>query len=633
MDVQKNPARRFKLVLCFIAILLALAITFFMRSFLTPYQLELIDHNSDFSYIVYHDFDKDGISEKLEGHNERSKDSYWISVLNHSGNYLDECNYVEPTRFNFETPWLVFGDYNDDDLDEIFAFTQAGDSLFLYMHDLRRKQVIIKRQFLLKNQFPIEYPGRRFVVISGGLIDLTKSGNKALVFAVWSFASLQPRGVYVYDVQEQMIIRRLENYVAWGDLFFYDLSGDGKEEIILTGHAYGNVHHLHPQSDDRCWLFVLDHYLKPIFEPIPLGEYPSTLRAKAIETNSERHLRLALNYRGEKNVLDFVCLINSEGKLLPQFQGKFRTDYVRSPLVSKSISEPYIFISGDGNELIKMNGNLKITDRKLTSANWSRVSELIDLDRDGVEELLCLLDGQLSIYSQELELLAQIPLLSSWGHETYFTFRATDPQKPLDIGVGAVENNFYLYAYKKNLIYSLLPIISIGLGSFIFMILIGGYRFSWLAYTYIRYTRSSLKNAQNGVALLDSHGMIYFFNEKLEKHLRVKMNNGKRLHYAHALQERPQVIRAIQTCMETGEPVHQQIVIRDKDYQFECEIDVAPFISPLKLIRSYLVEIKESAYFTYGDRIQSWSNSVQEIAHKIKTPLSSIALNLKAFQM
>ncbi len=75
------------------------------------------------------------------------------------------------------------------------------------------------------------------------------------------------------------------------------------------------------------------------------------------------------------------------------------------------------------------------------------------------------------------------------------------------------------------------------------------------------------------------------------------------------------------------------MALHEGNHQAECEIAVTPFISRLKLIRGYLVEIKESTDFAVNGRLQSWSHAVQKIAHAIKSPLASIALNLTAFEM
>jgi signal transduction histidine kinase len=475
----------------------------------------------------------------------------------------------------------------------------------------------------------LKNPGRAFWVRPGGLINLNQHGDKGLVFAVISGASDQPRGVNIYDLQKQIIIRRLENYVAWGDLFFYDLTGDSQAEIIATGGAVGNIHDTQPYRDDRCWLFVLDQNLNPIFAPLSFGEYSSSIAVKPLEIDHERYLLIAYHNQSVKIPADFIRLVDSSGKLLPELQGKPGIAHFDHPLVSKSTLEPYIFIANGANELIKMNKNFEIIARKAVRAKTLWISKLIDLDKDGREELFYLFDDQISIYDQEFNLRVKMPL-PSLNPATYFTFRETGPQNPVDVGIN-IEKNFYLYAYKKNLSYSILPFLSVGLVPFIFGILVGGRRLSWLAYTYIRYLRSALQNTPNGVALLDGHGMIYFHNDGLEKFLQLKIE--KRRHYAEVFQKSAQALSAIQACMNSGEAVRQQMALRDQEHQAVCEMAVTPFVSPLKLIRSYLVEIKESADFASNARMQSWSNSVQKIAHEIKTPLSSVALNLTAFEM
>ena len=168
MGTPKNPTRRFYFICLGVALLLALAVAFFLRTFLTPNELELIERSVQYDYVIYHDFDKDGISEWVTGFNDHGTNGSKLYVRNLSGNFIDQCNYSEATRFDSRLPLLVFGDYNTDGLEEVFAFTRKGDSLFLYMHDLRLKQVVIKRQFLLKAQ----YPGASFWLRMGGLIDL-----------------------------------------------------------------------------------------------------------------------------------------------------------------------------------------------------------------------------------------------------------------------------------------------------------------------------------------------------------------------------------------------------------------------------------------------------------------------------
>lgn len=632
MSAQKNPVRRLKLQFLLVSFFLALAITLSLRTFLTPNALELIQHENRYDYIIYHDFDKDGISEIVTGGNDHRTNGYKLHVRNLSGKFLDQCNYIEPTRFESQAFWLDFGDYNDDGLDEVFAFTQKDDSLFLYMHDLRRKRVVIKRQFLIKALPPIKYPNRYFGVQAGGLIDLDGSGNKGLVFSAGSGISWQPRGVYIYNIQEKKITSRLENYVAWYDLFFYDLTGDGHQEIILTGLATGTIDSPQQYSDDRCWLFVLDQKLNPIFQPLSFGKYSSGIDTIPIEINNERYLLIAYHNQSEKSSDDFICLVNSQGKLLPELQGKFGIAHFDHLKVDKGYLEPNIFTANSSNELIKMNKNFEITARQITNEKMLWKTELIDLDRDGQDELICLFDNNVSVYDQGLNLRIKMPLQSPTNRGTYFTFRDTGSNNSIDLGIN-IENNFYLFAYKKNWLYSMLPFLSVGLVPFIFAIMLGARHLSWLVYTHIRFLRPSLQNTQNGIALLDSAGIIYFFNDKLVKRLPSNTNEIKHRYFAEIWQEQPEVLRAVQTCMQSGKAVQERTVLGHKNERAEYEISVVPFVSRLNLIRSYCVEIRESTQFLYDERIRAWSNAAQNIAHAIKTPLSTVGLSLTTLQM
>lgn len=626
MGAQKNPVRRLKLQLLFVSFFLALAITLSLRTFLTPNELELIEQSIHFDYVLYHDFDKDGISEHVTVINQYSANAYRLHLRKQAGGFIDQCNYSEPIHLR----GLVFGDFNGDNFDEVFAFTQKEDSLFLYMHDLRRKQVVIRRQFLIKSEPPFEYPGRLSWVRPGGIIDLNQNGDKGLVFAVISGSSMQPRGVYIYDLQKQSLIGRLENYVFWDNLFFYDLNGDGREEIIASGIATGNVTPPQPYGDDRCWLFVFDQNLNPIFAPIPFGTYSSRIVVKPLEINRERYLLVAYHNQSDKKPEDFICLVNPSGKRLPEIKGRQGITHYDHLLISKSNADPNIFIANGGSELIKLNKNFEIIGRRTVHEKMLWNSAMFDLDGDGHEELVYLFDDHFSIYDQNLRLRAKI--FSQWKPGTYFTFRDTGSNNSIDLGIN-IENNFYLYAYKRNWLYSMLPFLSVGLAPFIFGIMLGVRLFSWLVYTHIRFLRSSVKNSQNGIALLDSAGIIYFFNDKLVKRLPSHTNEIKHRYFAEIWQEQPEVLRAVQTCMQSGKAVQERTVLGHKNERAEYEISVVPFVSRLNLIRSYCVEIRESTQFLYDERIRAWSNAAQNIAHEIKTPLSTVGLSLTTLQM
>ena len=640
MKLRIKPDKRLYLILALVSISAAAIGAHLLSSFMNPYQLEVLQQEGrDGAYknefIIYHDFDKDGYSETVVASNDRKNDKSGLAILGFSRMFVDECNYSEPILGNWQYPWLAFDDINKDGYDELFAFTEAGDSLFLYIHDLRTKQAVLSRHFLLKTERrKLENKGGDFVLSLGGFIDIGKVGGRGFVFTAVS--GQQPRGVYLFDTEKLKIVKRFEAEMFPGSLLLYDLTGDGKEEIIVASQAIGNIHYPAKYSDDRCWLFVLDQNLQPIIEPQGFGEYSSRLYCSPIEIDSERFLLLSYGYLGDKNLQDFMCLIDSEGKIFPKryfSQGIIPTSW--GPIVDNRTGAPVFYAASRENNLLMLNEQLSITHEKSTSLGKFSVfeslfpSRLIDLDRNGGLELICRSDKDIQIYDEQLKRLASFPAPSRVGK---MTFRETGDGNPLELGLNSDEN-FYRFAFKKNMLFSFLPLIGFGVAGCCFLLLTGGYKFSALAYTYLSFFRFSLIKTANGVLILNATGRISFLNNRVQDLLALKHPLSKGQHFTAAFEHKPQLSEWIQKGLDSGKPVKEKMSLIQANYQFEGEIRVTPFISSFKLISAYLVEIQDYTQPILSERLQMWSTSVQKIAHDIKTPLSSVALNLKALQM
>jgi len=244
--MRTKSNKRLYLIFAVVAVAVAAMATLLLSRLMKPYKLEVLQQEGrDGAYknefIIYHDFDVDGFSETIVATNDRKNGKSALAVLGFSRMFVDECQYSEPILGNWRYPWLAFEDINKDGYDELFAFTEAGDSLFLYIHDLRTKQAILSRHYLLKTERrKLENKGGDFVLTLGGFIDIGKDGGRGFVFTAVS--SLQPRGVYLFDTGKLKIVKRFEAEMFPGSLLLYDLTGDGKEEIIVASQAVGNIH-------------------------------------------------------------------------------------------------------------------------------------------------------------------------------------------------------------------------------------------------------------------------------------------------------------------------------------------------------------------------------------------------------
>ena len=627
MRIRSN--KRLYLIFAVVSVAVTAMATLLLGRFINPYKLEVLQQEGrDGAYknefIIYHDFDKDGFSETVVASNDGKNGRSGLAVLGFSRMFVDECNYSEPILGNWRNPWLAFEDINKDGYDELFAFTEQGDSLFLYIHDLRTKQAILSRHFLLKTERPhVGNKGGNFVLSLGGFIDIGNDGGRGFVFTAVS--GLKPRGVYLFDTEKLKIVNRFEAEAFPGTLLLYDLTGDGKEEIIVASQAVGNIHYPAQYSDDRCWLFVLDQNLQPIFEPLSFGEYSSRLACSPIEINSERFLLLSYGYLGTKKLQDFMCLVNSEGKKLPRRyfpEGIVTTSW--GSIVDNRTGSPVLYAASRKANLLKMNAQLSVTVQKSTTLSKFTVfeaifpSHLVDLDRDGSLELTCRSDENIEIYDEQLRRLASFRAPSRHGA---ITFRETGEGNPLEMGLNT-DQQFYRFSFKKNALFQAWPVLWFGLSAFMFLLLASGYRFSALVYTYLSFFRFSLIKTSNGVLILNYIGQISFLNHRVQTLLDLKNPISKGQHFSVAFAQKPQLREWIQNGMDSGKPIKEKLSVIQANHQFEGEIRVTPFMSSFKLISAYLVEIQDYTQPIISERLQMWSKSMQMIAHDIKTPLS-----------
>ena len=68
-------------------------------------------------------------------------------------------------------------------------------------------------------------------------------------------------------------------------------------------------------------------------------------------------------------------------------------------------------------------------------------------------------------------------------------------------------------------------------------------------------------------------------------------------------------------------------------YSFGVEVRIIPFLSVFKKPFAYLIEIIDVTKIAIDERSVAYTKSIQKIAHDIKTPLSSIHLNLGALRI
>ena len=620
--------RNFGWKLFFLSLIIAFGITYLLRESFYPYEFEIVQTaKEDLGYeIAYHDFDHDGFSEMMELRNS-GPSRYNITVKNWNGGTIDQANYWEP----IVTSGLMYADITGDGFDDILGFTQGGDSLYFYAHDLVSKKAIINKLFIGCLEEPIS-ADRYATFFPICIADTSVYKNKVLIFAVRSFTALKPRSVYALDLEHRKIIADFNTNATLDFAFAFDLTGNGLKEIIIASMATGNVHYPAKYKDDKCWLFVLDQKLDLLFSPISYSKYPAALYCLPIEIFSQKYILTVPEYYGDKNLDNSIYLINSQGKVYLKEQNPFKKNQLSfvayNPIVDEAKNPSVVYGWKKPNLVIKLNYHLKIEKSVTTEFENPRPRIIKDVNNDGKDEIFYMSDKYFLAFDEGLDLLAKFPFIDL---ETNISFRQTGPNEPIEISLQGLDK-YYRLRLVKNKLSSYLPLIFIGLTGMIFLFLSGSYRLSSIIVRHTRFFKYLRYDSSDGILIINNQGTVIYFNDKIVQDLNLKYPLIKGKTAVSVLNHHPKMVEIVKNCMTSGNRVDQKIIIGDNETGTESEISVQPYKYILRKGFNYLVVIRSAGISLNSDKIHTWSRAVQKMAHDIKTPLSTVSLNLKVLQ-
>lgn len=617
-------SRNFGWKLLVLSLIIVGGAAYLFRDKFDPYEfitLENVQEDAN-EFRTCHDFDGDGLSESIETKNfGPNKNLIWVKSWN--GGIIDQANYWE----GIQGGALMFADVTGDGYEEIIAFTQKGDSVYLYVHDLISKRPIITRHFLFCAEEPLSPHNINVDIIPACVADKAVYQHKVILFAARAFFAGKPRTVYAFDLDSGTLIHQFETHSALGQIFPFDLTGDGVDEVIVSGVAYGNIHYPAPYRDDKCWLFVLDQKLTPVFPPLSFSEYPSEFACLPVEAHTEKYILAAPAYVGEKNLFDYLYLIDAHGRTQLRMKNPFAGLHESVPVVSSRKNPTEIYGRKGDSQLIKLNEKLETVLQ--VSAPFDKIRPICakDINADGREELLCVSEKWLLFYDDNLGLMAKFPVPTS---AIRTTFRETGKGRPVEIGL-SVAGRFYRLSLSPNKMFSYFPFVLAALTGVLFVLLLATQRvYAQTAdrnrmFKYLRYDSSE------GVLLIDSHCFILFANSTFAQLLKLQ-HQPTRGENVVSILNHPRIVEIIKKSITNQTRVDDKVAAVEDESGFEGQVSVQPYRYMFKRGFNYLVTVGSASIPSHSDQIHSWSKGVQKMAHDIKTPLSTVALNLKVLQ-
>lgn len=593
----------------FISIILSIAFSliigiYFYKS-VFPLELSLtFEKNTGGSdnRLFVHDYDKSGSSEWFEVTNKNFANRAIFLFFKNENNIVDEFS----VRGRTELSWNSFEDINGDGRDDALFMSVDNDSLFLTIIDIHTQNYIQKEIFLISRDkkdgmywdLMCQYIGR----IDDDLYLFVASGY-----------SLKPRVFVKYNLTSQKITKSFHVASTFVDFDIIDINNDGNLEIVALGASTGNIPN-EQYSDFTSWIFILDGDLNFVVPPIYRGTHPNSSLGYALVSNdNEKNLAVLQSFQGGLGERAKLFLLNNSLKILKTIH----EDYCRAKIKTLEINDDrFALVVSNTGEIKLFDQEMNLINREVLKTKDEYQIYISDYNYDGDNEILLISSNNMYLFSSKLE-----PLLFYVFNETptrennHITFNRNSRRNEAGIAIN-FSNSFKHYAIINNPSYELIPLYIFGIFSLLFIlsfISLKGYNkinfaikrndFLIRNYFWVIFdlegkviSKSTRVNSITNVNSLDE--LLYKLNMKFGKEELIKKlreNNNERI-----IRQEENLITLL--LMEVNRIFHQPVI-----YLFE---------EPNKSNRTSEFEL--------------WAKSIQKIAHDIKTPISSIMLNLKA---
>lgn len=327
-----------------IGFLLSVLVVFLLAKYLPRYYTELIETTSlsNNGQVYYSDLNNDGNSEKLNYYQYDKIFQPTLYLYNSDNKFKFLWNFMESP---VENSTIYTGDYNNDDIKEIFIFTQSSDSLFLYvLNSENDKECIVKREFITTGNFVCAE------IKPIGLYHLNHSATKEFLFAINSNIPAPSGRVYAFDVKNRNKYNSPELKVNIRlPIVVDDINLDKSPEIILSNSSLDQNGH-----DFKSELIVLTSSLDYLFQPVIFQGGPSQLTASIVSSDNKKVIAALNSGKSKENIHNTLMLYSPQGKKIKE---KLITSNSNLKIMYLSDQE-YIYLLSD-HKILKYTADLK----------------------------------------------------------------------------------------------------------------------------------------------------------------------------------------------------------------------------------------------------------------------------------
>jgi signal transduction histidine kinase len=570
---------------------------------------------------IYEDLNNDGFSESIIFGEIPEKKMSLLVVRNYSDVIQDQFNLDGKIIEN----GILFCDLNSDNYKEILAIYVNRDSLYYDVININSKSYLTKKQLLIAK--PDSAVGNNWdVMLSEGsdVIDINGDGKPELVFGLKTGYAVYPRAIYSFDFVEKRLLNKFEISASPEKIIIDDFNNDGLKEIFFNTVITGNVKTVKKYNDQSAWIFLLNNNLDYIVPPRSFGKYPAIV----ITTNYFKNNFIII----EKDIQERKNTIYLFDNLLnPITSNSINYKTITGLTVIPEEKESFIYISTMDGEVVKLNENLEINKTSLLDFEELIFIRPMDYDKNEDTGLLIVSNKELKLLNKNLDLIGESKLDPSTNLPyPIITERKNGVEGIAQLGFGSKKSNFLLTLNKNKNFYFLYPLLILtffAVVSLLYLIkkMILQFYYYFKSFLYLFY------KTETGYCLVDSDLKIKYLNQNFLYYL--KLQNSETKNLSELLIDHKNLLDSISKVREIGTEVKEKLFLNTNDLQFNGVVNAVPIKIFKNKVIAILVELKNYTQPIYEDRLMIWGKSIQKIAHDIKTPLSTIALNLKSIQI
>ncbi len=306
-----------------IAFYITFAIVIFLPELFLKYEVSietLLHSKLDDSKLYHHDFDGDGISERIEAQTNTLGNSSFL-FYHSNGDFGDQVNFN--SHWPNKTKGIWFSDVDKNGKKELFLVTQRADSAFLHIVDPFSKNGIFLKDIFVDTISEFNGTYNFHIASSQQRLGLNLNNNE-VIFSIKTGFAANPRHIYKYDFDKKQVLKspHLVNSGSFEQAI--DIDKDGESEILFRNYASANnIDRIYThRSDKSTWLQILDDDLKFLFEPIEFKAIGG-IYLYPYKENSETKLMVYFRSNQKNKLKPKLMSVNIEGGIEKEMELPF----------------------------------------------------------------------------------------------------------------------------------------------------------------------------------------------------------------------------------------------------------------------------------------------------------------------